>query len=798
MQLQSLVLLVVLSFANGAFDESTLNDSCFKNISNCCFNVGSKPWVQRTPRCVQSPDGSYPCAVKLGTNAWYGSFANNYLAKIFIEEFLGYPVEIEADYSAWTGLTSEQDVYGPEGDLEVKGQFRRLEDGEIDAILEVWPSGHQANKYEFTIERETVKDAGALGVIAAIGWYVPSFVLEGSGGGSYSADYLDYWRTYTNQEVADLFRNPASEIPCCKSSFYDPDQAVPCMPTEQYGGTPVAFGGMNSSTECDADPTQKIPTYGGRFMAGAVDWAQNDDQLLKNLNLNFTIEFATSEVELIHQVDLAIQNRDPLLLYFWEPHAIFSQFDLTKVMLPPYNQECADSKTNGGVNCDYPTEILYKVYSANLTDRAPDVAKLLDAMRFASSKDQETMLADNWFNGTNWNAAACSWVQDNEAQWSRWVDIVENQFANEYWQDVQPKKTVESCECNADGTRNVVGTYETNSLFTLDAVIISDTDVCSLGAGNYSSRWKTESLQSYIVEESDCSYLVADQGNSIVIIVIIAIVFLVGMMVGLLSLRKTKIMRASSLVTMFTFLVGAIILNASTLGRIGKPTTARCLMSTSLFIWGALLFIGSLLVKEYVVHKIFTQKLGRKQRNYKRVMMLAPWVITLFCIIYVSLWGIVIGFTPVSTQDSNFPEYENVQILSCPDGDSFATAIQGVIIFLLLISCFLSWQTRNITALFSEAKYIMISNYNVAFLGTVSFLLSNAMGDRMSAWLQVQIIGSSIAWCTTTSSGLIVATRIYAAVKNVAFDTKMGQSINHGSNSATVTAPTSVEPSMVQ
>lgn len=41
---------------------------------------------------------SYPCAVKLGVLSWHSSFINTYIAKVFIEEFLGYPVEIEFDY----------------------------------------------------------------------------------------------------------------------------------------------------------------------------------------------------------------------------------------------------------------------------------------------------------------------------------------------------------------------------------------------------------------------------------------------------------------------------------------------------------------------------------------------------------------------------------------------------------------------------------------------------------------------------------------------------------------------------
>ena len=64
-------------------------------------------------------------AITLAVNPWTGSAVNAYVAKAVIEANLGSPVEIiDIDENAtWVGL----------------------DDGSIDAVLEVWPSGHAAD-----------------------------------------------------------------------------------------------------------------------------------------------------------------------------------------------------------------------------------------------------------------------------------------------------------------------------------------------------------------------------------------------------------------------------------------------------------------------------------------------------------------------------------------------------------------------------------------------------------------------------------------------------------------------------
>lgn len=136
--------LLYLLAAEGEIRRNTplkrLVDSCFLNASKCCFGPGEEPWIQATPRCAfNTTTQSYPCSIKLGINDWDNTFANVYVAKIFIEEFLGYPVEIRAEYDDFNQFGSENSGISLLADM-----WDELRNGTIDAILEVWEIGKES------------------------------------------------------------------------------------------------------------------------------------------------------------------------------------------------------------------------------------------------------------------------------------------------------------------------------------------------------------------------------------------------------------------------------------------------------------------------------------------------------------------------------------------------------------------------------------------------------------------------------------------------------------------------------
>lgn len=96
--------------------------------------------------------------IKLAENAWTGSSINVNVAKILLEEKLGYKVEIVT--------------------IDENAQWAALGSGDLSASLEVWPSGHAANMKQYIDEKKVVENLGPLGVVGKISWYVPTYVVK--------------------------------------------------------------------------------------------------------------------------------------------------------------------------------------------------------------------------------------------------------------------------------------------------------------------------------------------------------------------------------------------------------------------------------------------------------------------------------------------------------------------------------------------------------------------------------------------------------------------------------------------
>jgi glycine betaine/proline transport system substrate-binding protein len=97
--------------------------------------------------------------VTIAVNPWTGSAANANVAKVLLEQQLGYTVELK--------------------ELDEFAQFPALATGDLDSTLEVWPSGH-AEDYATYIDAPEggVVDGGELGVVGNIGWFIPTYLLD--------------------------------------------------------------------------------------------------------------------------------------------------------------------------------------------------------------------------------------------------------------------------------------------------------------------------------------------------------------------------------------------------------------------------------------------------------------------------------------------------------------------------------------------------------------------------------------------------------------------------------------------
>jgi glycine betaine/proline transport system substrate-binding protein len=292
----------------------------------------------------ESADSSDKMTIVLVENAWSASLLNVTVAKILLENELGYPVEIIS--------------------LDENSQWAALASGDAHASLEVWPSGHAANVAEFIDGAGTVENGGLLGPVGRIGWYMPSYVLA-------QDPSLATWEGFTSPEAAALFA------------------------TAETGSS-------------------------GQFVGGDPSFVQYDGDIINNLGMPFQVVFAGSEEAILAQLDSAYSREEPVLFYFWTPHSIHAKYDLTRVELPAYSDDCYAGADSGGVDCDYPGDDLFKIFWSGLAEAAPDAHVLLSNMSY-NTEAQIDMIAAVEIEGQSVEDAAQAWLDANESIWRTWL-----------------------------------------------------------------------------------------------------------------------------------------------------------------------------------------------------------------------------------------------------------------------------------------------------------------------------------------------------------------------------------------
>jgi glycine betaine/proline transport system substrate-binding protein len=290
-------------------------------------------------------------AIRIAVNPWTGSAVNANVAKVILEQELGQRVQLV--------------------NIDENAQFPALASGDLDATLEVWPSGHAADIVRYIEGRRggplrdgQVVNGGRLGVVGNIGWWIPTYLLA-------EHPELATWEGIKGNE--DLFR--------------------------------TGSGGK------------------GRFLASDPSFVSYDEHIVKSLGLNLDVVYSNSEDATLTALDRAFKRREPLLMYFWTPHWGHDRYDLTEVRLPPFNETCekaARERDGRGYRCDYADDVLFKAFSIRLEDKAPEAFRFLRNFRYTND-DQEEIAFQVDSRGVDVAEAARRWVDQNEAVWRAWL-----------------------------------------------------------------------------------------------------------------------------------------------------------------------------------------------------------------------------------------------------------------------------------------------------------------------------------------------------------------------------------------
>ncbi len=244
-------------------------------------------------------------------------------------------------------------------------QFPGMAEGSIDATLEVWPSGHFDDRQLYIEDAGTVVDGGELGITGNIGWFVPGYVLE---------EHPEFATWEGFKDNADLFA------------------------TAETGDK-------------------------GRFLGADTTYSIYDEAIIESLGLDLEVVYSGGEAQSLAALDKAVQNQEPILMYWWTPQWSGAKYDLKEVELPPFDDECeqiaAEDPKAVGYDCDYAVDTLYKAFSSGLEEK--DAAAFAVLSSFQWTEDDQNSVALEIQAGTDPAEAAQTWIDANEDVWSTWL-----------------------------------------------------------------------------------------------------------------------------------------------------------------------------------------------------------------------------------------------------------------------------------------------------------------------------------------------------------------------------------------
>jgi len=278
--------------------------------------------------------------------------------------------EVNMAVNPWVGYEADAYVYGAVAeslgctmnykDLKEDVSWQGFGTGEVDIVIEDW--GHPDLEKKFFAEEGdgSAMDAGPLGAVGIIGWFVPPWLAEEH------PDILD-WENLNKyaQEFA----------------------------TSESGGQ-------------------------GQFLGADPSYVQYDEAIVSNLGLDFKVIFSGSEAASITAFQKAEENKEWLIGYFYEPQWLFAELELQRVALPPYEEGCDADPAK--VACDYAETPLKKIASTSFMEEGGPAADLLTKFTFTND-DQNIVAKYISQDGMSPEDAAAQWIEDNPDKVEEWT-----------------------------------------------------------------------------------------------------------------------------------------------------------------------------------------------------------------------------------------------------------------------------------------------------------------------------------------------------------------------------------------
>jgi glycine betaine/proline transport system substrate-binding protein len=234
--------------------------------------------------------------------------------------------------------------------------------GEVDAILENW--GHDDLIAKYITTDKTAQDAGPTGNEGIIGWYIPKFFADAN---------PDILTTKTNPQILNKYA----------------DQ----FKTSESGGK-------------------------GQILDGDPSFVTQDQAMINGFGLNFKVVYSGSEAASNKAIQSAIDQKKPILAYYYTPNWFSAKVDLVHLEFPAYTPGCDSDKNK--IACDYPPYHLNKIVSTKFATSGSPAYTVIKNFTW-TNEDQNQVAADITAGGMSDDDAAKKWLDANPDKWKAWL-----------------------------------------------------------------------------------------------------------------------------------------------------------------------------------------------------------------------------------------------------------------------------------------------------------------------------------------------------------------------------------------
>jgi len=158
----------------------------------------------------------------------------------------------------------------------------------------------------------------------------------------------------------------------------------------------------------------------GRLVAYPADWGTRSAAVIDAIDLPFTAVPGGSEGAMIAELKSAIASEEPILMMMWQPHWLFSQFELDSVEWNPIEGECVEETQERETACGFAQASVNKIVSSQLAVTWPGAAAFIEKFTLTNA-EQNAMIFEVDQGGRALEEVVQEWIDTNETKWSAWI-----------------------------------------------------------------------------------------------------------------------------------------------------------------------------------------------------------------------------------------------------------------------------------------------------------------------------------------------------------------------------------------